>query len=56
MRSGIHMFAPDSGAQSIAGMDVHVTGGLNIIALLALWAAPPDLARTSGLSRTRRAW
>ena len=37
IRSGIHMFSPDSGAESIAGMDVHVTGGANIIALLAQW-------------------
>lgn len=37
VRSLIHIFASDSGAQSIAGMDVNVTGGENIIALLAQW-------------------
>jgi hypothetical protein len=31
------MFASDSGAQSIASMDVHVAGGKNIIFLLAQW-------------------
>jgi hypothetical protein len=36
-RSCIHIFAPDSGAESIAGMDVTVEGGSNIIALLAQW-------------------
>ena len=37
VRSCIHLFAPDSGAQSIAGMDVTVAGGENAIALLAQW-------------------
>jgi hypothetical protein len=37
VRSLIHMFASDSGAQSIASMDVHVAGGKNIIFLLAQW-------------------
>ncbi len=37
VRSCIHIFAPDSGAESIAGMDVTVDGGSNIIALLAQW-------------------
>jgi hypothetical protein len=36
-RSLIHILAPDSGAQSIATMDTHVTGGGNIVALLAQW-------------------
>lgn len=34
-RSLIHIFAPDSGAQSIATMNIHVDGGNNIIGLLA---------------------
>ncbi|MBY0357865.1 MAG: hypothetical protein K2W82_07675 [Candidatus Obscuribacterales bacterium] len=34
-RSLIHIFAADSGAQSIATMNVQVAGGQNIIALLA---------------------
>jgi hypothetical protein len=37
IRSLIHIFAPDSGAGSIAGMDTAVAGGANIIALLAQW-------------------
>lgn len=37
VRSLIHVFAPDSGASSIAGMDVTVAGGENAIALLAQW-------------------
>jgi hypothetical protein len=37
IRSCVHIFAPDSGAESIAGMDVAVDGGSNIIALLAQW-------------------
>ncbi len=37
VRSCIHIFAPDSGAESIAGMDVTVAGGSNAIALLAQW-------------------
>jgi hypothetical protein len=36
-RSLVHIAAPDSGAQSIASMDTQVTGGGNIIALLAQW-------------------
>jgi len=34
-RGGIHLFAPDSGAASIAGFDLSGDGGLVIIALLA---------------------
>jgi hypothetical protein len=37
VRSLIHVLAPDSGAQSIASMDTRVTGGDNIVALLAQW-------------------
>jgi hypothetical protein len=37
VRSLIHILAPDSGASSIAGMDVTVAGGANAIALLAQW-------------------
>jgi hypothetical protein len=36
-RSLIHIIAPDSGAQSIASMDVNVKGGKNIVALLGQW-------------------
>lgn len=35
VRSLIHIFAPDSGAQSIATMNVQVEGGKNIIGMLA---------------------
>jgi tetratricopeptide (TPR) repeat protein len=34
VRSLIHLFSPDGGAQSIAGIDTTVAGGNNIIAIL----------------------
>ena len=37
VRSLIHILAPDSGARSIASMDTKVSGGDNIVALLAQW-------------------
>ncbi len=37
VRSLIHILAPDSGAQSIASMDIRVKGGDNIVALLGQW-------------------
>lgn len=37
VRSLIHVFAPDGGAASIAGLDVQVEGGRNLIALFAQW-------------------
>lgn len=37
VRSLIHMFVPDSGAHSIATMNLNVTGSQNIIALLGQW-------------------
>lgn len=37
VRSLIHMFAPDGGAQSIATIDTDVAGGDNIIAMFAQW-------------------
>ena len=39
VRSFIHMFAPDGGAGSIAGMDVNVAGGQNLIAMFAQWGS-----------------
>jgi hypothetical protein len=39
VRSLIHVFAPDGGAGSIAGIQVNVQGGANIIALFAQWGA-----------------
>ena len=36
-RSLVHIFASDGGANSIAGIDVDVEGGDNIIALFAQW-------------------
>jgi hypothetical protein len=38
-RSMIHLFTPDGGAQSIAGIDTSVSGGNNIIALFHQWGA-----------------
>ncbi|CAF0965396.1 unnamed protein product [Adineta ricciae] len=37
VRSLIHVFYHDSGAQSIASMDINVKGGKNAVALLAQW-------------------
>ena len=39
VRSVIHLFAPDGGAESIAGIDTSVSGGNNIIALFHQWGA-----------------
>ena len=39
VRSAIHLFAPDGGAESIAGIDTSVAGGNNIIALFHQWGA-----------------
>jgi hypothetical protein len=36
-RSLVHVFAPDGGAGSIAGLDVDVEGGANLVALFAQW-------------------
>jgi len=36
-RSCIHIFAPDGGASSIAGISTSIEGGSNIISLFALW-------------------
>ena len=39
VRSCIHLFAADGGAQSIAGIDTSVEGGNNIIAMFHQWGA-----------------
>jgi len=39
VRSAIHLFTQDGGAQSIAGIDTSVSGGGNIIALFHQWGA-----------------
>jgi hypothetical protein len=36
-RSLVHVLAPDSGAESIATIDVDVEGGENVVALLGQW-------------------
>jgi len=38
-RSLIHVFAPDGGAQLIAGIPIDVAGGANIVAIFAQWGA-----------------
>ena len=38
-RSLIHVFAPDGGAGVIAGIDVSVQGGANIVAIFGQWGA-----------------
>ena len=37
LRSFAHVFLPDGGANSIAGLDVSVDGGSNLIAMFAQW-------------------
>ena len=39
IRSLIHIFTPDGGSNSIAGIAVDVEGGTNIIAIFAQWGA-----------------
>ena len=39
VRSAIHVFSPDGGAGTIAGIDTSVEGGSNIIALFHQWGA-----------------
>jgi hypothetical protein len=39
VRSLIHIFASDGGASSIAGIDISVQGGANIVAIFAQWGA-----------------
>jgi hypothetical protein len=39
VRSCIHLFAADGGAQSIATIDTSVAGGSNIIAIFGQWGA-----------------
>jgi hypothetical protein len=39
IRSLIHLFAPDGGAESIATIDTSVEGGANIIAIFGQWGA-----------------
>ena len=36
-RSCIHIFAPDGGAASIAGIDVSSAGGSNVVSMFAFW-------------------
>ncbi len=39
VRSCIHIFAPDGGAGSIAGMNLNITGANEVIFAFALWGA-----------------
>lgn len=39
IRSLFHVIAPDGGASSIAGIDIAVQGGTNIVAIFAQWGA-----------------
>jgi len=39
VRSCIHLFSSDGGAQSIAGIDITVAGGENIVAIFHQWGA-----------------
>ncbi len=37
VRSLIHIFAPDGGANSIAGLTIAVEGGVNLVAMFGQW-------------------
>ncbi|MBN2390128.1 MAG: hypothetical protein JXR84_05370 [Anaerolineae bacterium] len=39
VRSLIHIFAPDGGVNSIAGLVIAVEGGTNLVAMFAQWGA-----------------
>jgi hypothetical protein len=39
VRSLIHILAPDGGAASIAGIEINLAGGQNIVAMFAQWGA-----------------
>jgi hypothetical protein len=39
VRSLIHIFAPDGGASSIAGLTLSIEGGANLIAIFGQWGA-----------------
>ena len=39
VRSVIHLFTEDGGAQSIAGIDIAVEGGNNVVAIFHQWGA-----------------
>jgi hypothetical protein len=39
VRSCIHLFAEDGGAHSIAGIDISIAGGENIVAIFHQWGA-----------------
>ena len=38
-RSLVHLFAPDGGAHTIAGIELDVAGGPNIVAIFGQWGA-----------------
>ena len=39
VRSSVHLFAEDGGANSIAGIDISIAGGGNIVAIFHQWGA-----------------
>jgi len=39
VRSCIHIFAPDGGAHSIAGIDISLAGGATIVGMFAQWGS-----------------
>lgn len=39
VRSAIHLFSSDGGANQIAGIDISVAGGDNIVAIFHQWGA-----------------
>ena len=48
LRSLIHIFRDDGGAASIAGIDIDVEGGQNLVAIFAQWGLVQFLQATIG--------
>jgi hypothetical protein len=47
IRSCIHIMAPDGGASSIAGLNVQVEGGANVVAIFGQWGVEQLLIAAS---------
>ena len=50
IRSLIHMFAPDSGAMSIAGIPIEGEAGVNLVAIIGQWGASQLVEAMMGLA------
>lgn len=50
IRSLIHLFAPDSGAMSIAGIPIEGESGVNLVAIIGQWGASQLVEAMMGLA------